>query len=343
MGKAVITQEALATSAARYRHELITAPMLALGPALNYFTLRSGIRYSETVGELSGDIELAPYDEDNVDDSDMTITPRTLYTYFGSVVKRFSPNSVAQSIYGSSITKGDELKNVDITLKVLTYLSAKIGKGLAKSLFNAVRNPKGKRTADLFDGLDTITRKEIKAGTVSAAAGNLYAFPEAITSDNAVEQIVAFCRAASDELLGYEDGSDSKGGELNLLVPRSVLYAYRDDYKVTTGHSPIYDKFNQTCVEGFDNIRLVPMVGKQGSDIVQLSTRNNLLIGVNQQGEEEDVRIEKHHEFKLSFVATLFFGTDYESIAPERLLVGQMPKTGEPSGPDPDGGDDATE
>ena len=85
------------------------------------------------------------------------------------------------------------------------------------------------------------------------------------------------------------------------------------------------------------------MVGKQGSDIVQLSTRNNLLIGVNQQGEEEDVRIEKHHEFKLSFVATLFFGTDYESIAPERLLVGQMPKTGEPSGPDPDGGDDATE
>lgn len=248
MGNVQITEQSLATSAARYRSELIKQPVLALGPALRYFSLRTGIRYSETVGELSGDIELHPYDEDAVDNEDVKITPRTLYTYFGNVVKRFSPNSVVQSIYGSNITKGEELKNVDITLQVLAFLSAKIGRGLALHLFDAVRNASGKRTVDLFDGLDTIAKNEIKSGGLAVNKGNLYKFSEAITRDNAVELIVDFCRAANDQLLNYEDGSDSQGGELNLIVPRSIVYAYRDDYKATTGHSPIYDKFNQTVV-----------------------------------------------------------------------------------------------
>lgn len=324
MGKVQITEQSLATSAARYRSELIKQPVLALGPALRYFSLRTGIRYSETVGEMSGDIELHPYDEDAVDNEDVKITPRTLYTYFGNVVKRFSPNSVVQSIYGSNITKGEELKNVDITLQVLAFLSAKIGRGLALHLFDAVRNASGKRTVDLFDGLDTIAKSEIASGGLAVDKGNLYKFSEAITRDNAVELIVDFCRAANDQLLNYEDGSDSQGGELNLIVPRSIVYAYRDDYKATTGHSPIYDKFNQTVVEGFENIHLVPMAGKAGSDLIQLSTKKNLLIGVNQTGEEESMSVEKHHEYKLSLIANLFFGTQYESVAPEALLVGQL-------------------
>ena len=327
MGKVQITEQSLATSAARNRTELIQQPVLALGPALSYMSLRTGIRYSETVGELSGDIEIGPYNEDRVDDGDVAINPRTLYTFFGSVVKRFSPNSVAQSIYGANIVKGDGLKNVDITLQVLAFLAAKIGRGLAMHLFNAVRNDKGDKTVDLFNGYDTIALKEITGGGLSVDKGNLYKFSEAITRDNAHDMIVDFCRAADDELLGYEDGSDSKGGQLNLLIPRWLLYAYRDDYKNVTGHTPIYDKFNQTVVEGFENIRLVPFSGKQKSNIIQLTTRKNMLVGVNQTGDEESLIIEKHHEFKLSLIAALFFGVEYESISKESILVGQLAGT----------------
>lgn len=333
MGNVKITEQSLATSAARNRSELIQQPVLALGPALDYMSLRTGIRYSETVGELAGDIEIGPYDENRIDDSDVAINPRTLFTFFGSVVKRFSPNSVAQSIYGANIIKGEGLKTVDITLQVLAFLAAKIGRGLAMHLFDAVRNDKGKKTVDLFNGFDTIALKEIAGGGLSVEDGNLYKFSEAITRDNAHDMIVDFCRAADDQLLGYEDGSDSKGGQLNLLVPRWMLYAYRDDYKNVTGHTPIYDKFNQTVVEGFENIRMVPFAGKQQSRIIQLTTRKNMLVGVNQTGDEESLIIEKHHEFKLSMIAALFFGVEYESISKESILVGQLASTADDNNP----------
>ena len=49
-----------------------------------------------------------------------------------------------------------------------------------------------------------------------------------------------------------------------------------------------------------------------------------MLIGTDQMGGVENITVEKHHEFLLSFIATMFFGTNYESISPERLLVGKL-------------------
>lgn len=323
-GKVVITPEALAQSANKYRKDLLKLPILALDFALNYFTVRTGIRGSETTGTLEGEFELGPYDPYRVERSDLSIKGRTLQSYFGSVVKEFDPNSVYQSIYGSSIVKGDGLKNVPITVQVLSLMASKIGKGLLQHLFDAVRNDKGTKTKDLFNGVDTVTAAEITAGNIATSKGNLFEFSEAIDSTNAVDLITAFCRAASDELLECEDGEDSKSVGLNLYVPRSVVYAYRDDYKATTGHSPIYDKFNQTVVEGFPNIRFVPFAGKAGSKFIQLSQRNNMLIATDQQSDKENIIVEKHHPFVLDFIATLFWGFDFESIDASRLLVGKF-------------------
>ena len=323
-GKVVITPESLAQSANKFRKDLLKQPILALGPALKYFTLRTGIRGSETVGTLDGGFELGPYNPYRVERSDTTIKGRTLQSYFGSVVKEFDPNSVYKSIYGSSIVKGEGLKNVPITVQVLSLLAAKMGKSLLLHLFDAVRNASGTKTKDLFNGVDTVTAAEITAGNIATSKGNLFEFTEAIDSTSAVDLITAFCRAASDELLEYEDGEDSKANGLNLYVPRSILYAYRDDYKATTGNSPIYDQFNQMVVEGFPNIRFVPFAGKANSKFIQLSQRNNMLIATDQLGDKENISVEKYHPFVLSFVATLFWGFDFESIDASRLLVGKF-------------------
>lgn len=323
-GKVIITPESLAQSANRFRKDLLKLPILALGYALNYFTVRTGIRGSETTGTIDGNFELGPYDPYRVDRSDVNIAGRTLHSYFGSVVKEFEPNSVYQSIYGSSIVKGEGQKNVPITLQVLSLMASKIGKSLLLHLFDAVRNDKGTKTKDLFNGVDTVTAAEITAGNIATSKGNLFEFSEAIDSTNAVDMITAFCRAASDELLECEDGEDSKANGLNLYVPRSIVYAYRDDYKATTGNSPIYDKFNQMVVEGFPNIRFVPFAGKANSKLIQLSQRNNMLIATDQLGDTENIVVEKHHPFVLDFIATLFWGFDYESIDSSRLLVGKL-------------------
>lgn len=316
MGKVKITDKDLATSARTYRKDLLMVPVHALAKSLQHMTLRTGVRHSEKVGELTGDIEMGPYSETRVDDKDVSISTRELKTYLGSVVKKFSPNSVAQTVYGSSITKGESLTNVEIVRLVLSYLSAKIGAGIDRHLFNAVRKADGNKTVDLFDGFDTITGQEITSGSISTDLGNLYEFSEPITKINAVDQVVTFCRSADDFL------QETEGAK--LLISRDIYNAYVDDYKATTGAIVYNDKFLKTSVEGFDNVELVPMYQKKNAPYIQLTTKSNLLVGVDQEGDEEDIVIEKHAPFVLDFVATMFFGTQFETLDKTRLLVGKL-------------------
>ena len=317
MSKVIITPDDLATSARKYRSELIMQPVHALADTLKHMNLRTGIRYSETVGELSGNLEIGPYSESRVDADGVAIKGRTLYTYLGSVVKNFSPNSVASSLYGSAITKGEALKTTEITKQVLAFLAAKIGQGLDMHIFDAVRDENGSGSVDLFDGFDTITAKEIKAGEIATAKGNLFEFGEKIDKNNAVDSIVSFCRQADPLLVG-------RNKNLKLFLPINLLNAYNDDYKATTGAVPYNTHFEQQYVEGFRNIEMVPMYQKAGSEYIHLTTANNMLVGVNLQGEEDRIEVEKHHPFLLSFIATMFFGVEFESIAKERMLVGKL-------------------
>ena len=313
MGKVVVSPEALAKSAAKYRREILMMPVFALGEFLQHVSLRTGIRYSETVGEMSGSMELGPYSETRIDDDDVQIVGRTLSTYFGSVVKKFSPNKVYQSIYGNAITKGEGLKNVDITREVLNFLGKKVGNSLYWNMWNAVRNDNGTKTKDLFNGFDTITSKEITDGNIAVAKKNLLTLTEDIDATNAVDVLKTIWRSA-DPMLKRE--------KCKLFVPPSVLDAYNDDYKATTGSIAYNTKFNQTFVEGSENkCEIVAIDNKAGSEFLHLTTRQNMLVGVNQTGEEETVAVEKHEAFVLQFIMTAFFGCQFESISPERMLA----------------------
>lgn len=313
MGKVVVSPEALAKSAAKYRREILMMPVFALGEFLQHVSLRTGIRYSETVGEMSGSMELGPYSETRIDDDDVQIVGRTLYTYFGSVVKKFSPNKVYQSIYGNAITKGEGLKNVDITREVLNFLGKKVGNSLYWNMWNAVRNDNGTKTKDLFNGFDTITSKEITDGNIAVAKKNLLTLTEDIDATNAVDVLKTIWRSA-DPMLKRE--------KCKLFVPPSVLDAYNDDYKATTGSIAYNTKFNQTFVEGSENkCEIVAIDNKAGSKYLHLTTKQNMLVGVNQTGEEETVAVEKHEAFVLQFIMTAFFGCQFESISPERMLA----------------------
>lgn len=307
-----ITDDALNKSAQKFRKELLLMPVKALAESLAHMSLRTGIRYAETVGELTGDIQFGPYDKSRKDDDDISINARTLYTYFGSVVKNFDPNSVYSTIYGSDITKGDALKNTDITRQVLAYLAGRLGHNLSKVLFSAVRNAAGKTSADLFNGFDTIAATEKTAGNIAADKGNMVVI-EAITKVNAVDVLKTICRTADDELIG--------DGPLNLFVPFHVFYDYCDDYKSTSGAVPYNKEFNQYYIEGFDKVSIVPLSNKKNSPFIQLTPSRNMLVGVNQTGEEENIEVARFEAFMLQFIATMFLGVEYESLSPERLMV----------------------
>ena len=316
MGKLDLTVEKLSKSAEKLRKDLLAMSVIGLETTKAHMTIRPGIRYKETVGQLSGGIEIGPYSETRIDSSDLKVTPRELETFFGSVVKDFSPNAVYQSIWGSSITKGEGLKETDVVRLVLAYLMKQMSKSLNNSVWGAVRNASGTQTKDLFNGFDTIAATEITGGGLSVANGNLFTFTEAINSTNAVDMLKAYYRKADDVL---------QGEKVKLFIPFSIYNAYTDDYQATVGAIAYNKEFDKTFLEGsHNNCELVPLSNKKDSNFIQLTTKANMLIGVDQESDLEKIIVEKHAAFVLQFIATLFFGTQYESISKERLLVGKL-------------------
>lgn len=308
-------------AAQKFRKELLIMAVLGLADTLQHMTLRTGIRYKETVGELSGPVELMPYtgellNEDYEEDG-MTIIGRDLETYLGQAVKLFDPNTLISSLYGAAVTKGSGLENLDINKAVLTLMMRKISGGLNKSIFNAVRNAAGKTTSTLFNGFDKITATEITGGGISVAKNNLFEFTEAITKNNALDALKLVDRACSDEL---------KAEQRKMLIPWDIYNAYNDDYQQTVGSVPYNQQFQKTFLEGSNNLcELVPLIGKKAAPYLQITTKENALVGVNQVGEEEQIEVRRgDNPFKLQFITTMFFGTQWESISPEKLMVGKF-------------------
>ena len=311
-----ITPEELAKSAKKYRKDLLMMPVIALGRSLQHMTIRLGVRGEEVVGELDGDIEMGPYSETRVDENGATIKGRSLYTWRGSVIKKFSPNSVAESIYGDSVLKGEGLKTTEITLLVVGYYAKKVSKALNKALWTAVRNANGTKSADLFNGFDTITDAEITAGNISVAKGNLYEFTEVITASNACDQLKAFYRAADDNL--QEETT-------KMFMAKSHKQNYEDCYKNESGSVAYNTEFKKTFLEGTEqSCEMVALANKKGSKYIHLTTKGNMLIGVDQMGDEESISVEKHHPLLLDFVMVMYFGVQFESISPERIIIGKL-------------------
>lgn len=305
----------LAKSAQTFRKELLLLPVIGATATLQHMTSRPGVRGKETVGEISGSFQIGPYDPKRRESDGITITPRTLETFLGSCIADFDPNQVWRTIYGSLVTQGEDLKNVPIAKAILVYAMKQLGKSLNMAIFAAKRNDDGTKTSELFDGFDTITQAEITAGNIATAKKNLVAL-EAFTKNNAVEQLKAMYAAAADEL---------QGQAVKLYMPYDVYRFYLEDYQATVGATPYNKEYKKTMLEGSDDLcQLVPLTSKKGSKFLHLTAQDNMLYGFGDGLADEKVEIGKYDPIFLTLVATMYFGTQFESIAPERLLVGQI-------------------
>ena len=311
-----ISDADLKKSAVTYRKELLVMPVIAAMATLQHMTPRPGVAGREVLGQLSGGIELGPYDPNRYDDDGLDIKPRKLETYLGSVIKRFDLNSVAKTVYGSLTTQGDALASLDLAQQVLYYLSMQLGRNLNLHIWDAKRNESGKKTVDLFDGFDTITQKEIAAGTIDTTEGNFIQLSQAIDESNATDILMSIYENADDTLQGVPT---------KMFVPFSVYRAYNKDYLASFGNVVYNTEFKKTYLEGTDNLcEIVPLVGKKGSQFIHLTTKSNMIYGYGDALDSEKIAIEKHHEFLLSFVATMFFGCQFEAINKERLMVAKL-------------------
>lgn len=311
-----ISDAELQKSAVTYRKDLLVMPVISAEETLKHMTPRPGVAGREVLGELSGDIEFGPYDPKRVDDNDLNVKPRTLETYLGSVVKRFDPNSVAKTVYGSLVSQGDALASVDIARQVLNYLSMKLGRSLNMHLWNAKRNDSGTKTVDLFNGFDTITKQEVDAGTIATGEGNYIELGEAIDRNNAVDLLMDIYEKADDVLQGVPT---------KMFVPFYVYNAYNKAYLSSFGNVVYNQQYKKSYLEGSNQLcELVPLASKKGSNYIHLTTKSNMVYGYGDGLAQEKVAIEKHHEFLLSYIATMYFGCQFETVSKERLMVAKL-------------------
>ncbi len=310
-----ITEE-LIGSAKKYRKQLLQLPAIGITEALVHMTGRPGIIHKETTSWMTGDFEFRPYNGEKNAGKNIGFDARTLETFLGSCVEEFDPNILRSTIYGQLYAKGGKIEDEQINKGILMKIMKTLMKKLNNSLFTAVRKEAGDKTSDLFNGFDTITKKEITEGNIVAAKGN-YKEIEPVTAQNAVDILKSVYRAASDEL---------KNEETKLFIPRVVYDAYCDDYQTTVGATPYNKAFDKTFLEGSQNMcELVPLVSKKGSNYFQLTTKANMLYGYGNGVEKETVRVrECDNPFLLQFVAAMFFGVEYEYIGEERLLVAEQ-------------------
>lgn len=322
MAGITFTPEELSKTFQTYRKDFIVMPMLAMSKALQHMSVRTGIRYRETVSEMGGNFELGNYKKDKKGTGDVSITGRVLETFFGNCVEPIDPNAIYQSIWGSNVTKGDGLKNVPIVQQVCAYIMKKLGENLYRNLFTAKHDSTDTtKTSKFFNGFCTVIdndiagTNEVKKALISSTNENL-ATIEKITAENAEDVIKGFVWDHAHEVL--------RDSDCKLFMSDKTYHYYTEDYQANHGSLPYNQAYDKRTLEGKSNIEFVPL-SCVPDDFLLLTPKSNILALFNQKTDDETFLVERSldNHYDVDFIANMFFGTQFYSVSPEVFLVGK--------------------
>jgi hypothetical protein len=247
-------------------------------------------------------------------DFNLKVEYRTLETFMGSVVAKFEPNSAASTILGYlAATKGDGQMRAPSALHVLTLIAKSLSESLNDAIWSAERDANGDTTHDLFDGFDTITAKEIAAGNISVEKKNFMQLDEEITTANALDIAKQILFSLDPRLRSLD---------LNMYCSQDFADKYNEAMLLTHGGINYYSKYGQDTVEGSNGkLHLVPLFNKADSQFIHVTPKSNMLVGFDQMSDVESVMVKEYEPFILSYIATMFFGVQFESIDYRRMKV----------------------
>lgn len=315
-GKLVFTPQEWQEAAHKYRKELLMLPLLGCNDTLQHMTGRPGIRYKESVGTIGLDAEFAPYKADRRSAADLNLSFRTLETFFGSVVKDFEPNTAIRTLLGTGATKGSGQVSTPTAREVLGLIGKSLAYNLNNAIWSAKRNENGNTTAELFNGFDTITQTEITAGNISAEKNNYIKLTDAITTENAVD--------ITKDILFHLD-PHLRAQELIMYCSQDFYDKYSEAYQKTHGGLVYNTQYLQNAVEGSQGrLKLVPLANKTDSKFIHIAPKNNMLYGYDNMSDVESIEVERFAPFVLTYVATMFFGVQFESLDKSRLKVVEL-------------------
>lgn len=324
IGNVTYGAEELSKTFQTYRKEFVIMPFLAMEQLAKHMNVRTGIRYRETVSQMSTDAEISNYSKTKHQDADVKIDPRVFETFFGNIVQGIDPNAIYQSIWGSNVTKGDGLKNVPIVVQVCGYLVKKIGEKMFMNSFTAKHDSTDTTsTSKLFNGFQTILENDV-AGTnytnkvlISADIGNLVEGAESITADNAEDLIKDFYWNQVDNPAA---AAKLRSQQLKLFMSDQAYHFYTESYQTNHGSLPYNQAYDKKSLDGASNVEFVPLPCVP-NDFLLLTPKNNAYLLFNQKTDDDKFLVEKSlsNHYDVDFIMNYFFGTQFESVSPEVL------------------------
>lgn len=63
----------------------------------------------------------------------------------------------------------------------------------------------------------------------------------------------------------------------------------------------------------------MPLYNKANSKFMHVTTKSNMLVGFDQMGDVENVMVKEYEPFILTYIATMFFGVQFESLDKRRF------------------------
>ena len=95
---------------------------------------------------------------------------------------------------------------------------------------------------------------------------------------------------------------------------------YNEAYQLTHGGLQYNTQYGQQAVEGSNGkLKFVPLYNKADSKFMHVTTKSNMLVGFDQMGDIENVMIKEYEPFILTYIATMFFGVQFECIDKRRF------------------------
>lgn len=324
IGNVTYGAEELSKTFQTYRKEFVIMPFLAMEQLAKHMNVRTGIRYRETVSQMSTDAEISNYSKTKHQDADVKIDPRVFETFFGNIVQGIDPNAIYQSIWGSNVTKGDGLKNVPIVVQVCGYLVKKIGEKMFMNSFTAKHDSTDTTsTSKWFNGFQTILENDV-AGTnytkkvlISADIGNLVEGAESITADNAEDLIKDFYW---NQVANPAAAAKLRSQQLKLFMSDQAYHFYTESYQTNHGSLPYNQAYDKKSLDGASNVEFVPLPCVP-NDFLLLTPKNNAYLLFNQKTDDDKFLVEKSlsNHYDVDFIMNYFFGTQFESVSPEVL------------------------
>lgn len=315
--KLVFTDEDYKKAAIKWSRELLYLPLLSLESITKYLQPYGGLRYKAKLGSAESNAQFAPYKSGRKSASTTKVVNREIEAYPANVVEDFDPNDHMRELIGlTAATLGDGLKQAPSAKLVLACVMKSLGHHLRPALFDGVYDENGDTSMDVCDGFNTIADREIEAGNISEAKGNLIKVGTAFDSTNAVDIAKEIDRSCDPSLRSVQK---------YLYCSQEFYDAYCDAYLVSHP-AVVYNKqFDQITVEGSRNLTtLAPIDVLSGSDKFYVSPKSNMLFGFDNMSDVSRIQVDRFAPFVLTLSAVMFLGTQFRSIDKRFLKVADM-------------------